>query len=228
MKFLSVEVKSGETQDKLKAKVLKALHNSEKNALSTSSPLTHITHPLQPWTGEVHTFPDLKAEEVIKAAANSSYIAFLLQDGHVCRVRVSSWDELSGGSGKMMSIDALRRSQQGTGSSFQVLGDEEYARQLQTDLNSGRMPWESTSGGGGRGGGSEQRLPPFVVPFGGRLAGNVDEFVPLHGSLELQGSLPFAGLEDSTLTNEWRCVCVCACVHKIVSTHLSDVQFLGS
>lgn len=192
VKFLSVEVKSGETQDKLKAKILKALHNSEKSSISTVSAVTHITHPLQPWTGELHTFPDLFAEDIFKVAANSSYVVFLLCDGRVCRVHVSSRDESS----KMTSLEALRRSQTG-GGSFQVLGDEEYARQLQADLNSGRAQWESSRG-------NEQRLPPFVLPFGGRLTGSVDEFVPFGGSLEVHGSVPFAGLVDNNLTNEWR------------------------
>ena len=192
VKFLSVEVKSGETQEKLKAKVLKAIHNAEKNS---SVPTSLITHPLQPWTSDFHTFADLKARDVVKAVTNSSYVAFLLRDGRVCRVRMASWEESSGR--KTLNFDALRRSQQGAGSSFQVLGDEEYARQLQAELNSGRGQWD----GGVARGGNEQRLPPFM-PFGGRLAGTVDEFVPLSPTM----STP---LDDHTLTNEWRCVCVC-------------------
>ena len=203
VKFLSVEIKSGETHEKLKAKVLKAIHNAEKNS---SSPSSLITHPLQPWTSDVHTFPDLKARDIVKAVANSSYVAFLLQDGRACRIRMASWEESS--SRKTLNFDVLRQSQQGAGSSFQVLGDEEYARQLQAELNSGRQ-WD----GGVARGNNEQRLPPFM-PFGGRLAGTVDEFVPLSPTM----SVP---LDDHTLTNEWRCVhsCLCVSMHVRVCLH---------
>lgn len=130
VKFLCVEVKSGETQEKLKAKVLKAIHNSEKKSAT-------ITHPLQSWTDESHMFQQLKADEVVKVVANSTHIAFLLSDGRVCRVCVNSWEESSGS--KTLSLDALRQPQQQP--SFQVLGDEEFARQLQEDLNAHFQTW---------------------------------------------------------------------------------------
>lgn len=132
VRFLCVDVKSEETQEKLKTKLLKAIHNSEKKTTPTSS----ITHPLQPWHEDVHTLPDLRAEDITKAVANSSHVAFLLRNGQVCRIRVASWEESS--SAKTMSLDALRQSQrqQGEVSSFQVLGDEELAQQLYIELNS--------------------------------------------------------------------------------------------
>jgi hypothetical protein len=138
VKFLSVDVKSSETPGKLKAKVLKAIHNSEKR---TST----ITHPLQSWTDESHSFQELRADQVVKVVANSSHVAFLLSDGRVCRVCVNSWEESSGS--KTLSLDVLRQPQERP--SFQVLGDEEYARQLQAELNSDlnsdlRIFWPST------------------------------------------------------------------------------------
>lgn len=131
VKFLCVDVKSGETAEKLKAKVLRAIHNSEKKSSST------ITHPLQTWTEESHAFKELRADQVVRVVANSSHIAFLLSNSRVCRLRVNSWEESSGS--KTLSLDALRQPQQRP--SFQVLGDEEYARQLQAELNSDLRLW---------------------------------------------------------------------------------------
>ena len=131
VKFLCVDVKSGETQEKLKAKVLRAIHNSEKKSSSM------ITHPLQAWTDNSHTFKELRADQVTRVVANSSHVTFLLSNGRVCRLRVKSWEESSGS--KTLSLDALRQPQQR--SSFQVLGDEEYARQLQAELNSDLRLW---------------------------------------------------------------------------------------
>ncbi len=138
VKFLCVDVKSSETPEKLKAKVLKAIHNSEKKSAA-------IAHPLQTWTADAHTLPELNSHQVLKVVSNSTYVAFLMRDGRVCRVRVASWEEPVGS--KALSLDTLRQSQQQQQQqqpqrpSFQVLGDEEYARQLQAELNSDLRTW---------------------------------------------------------------------------------------
>lgn len=132
VRFLCVEVKSGETQEKLKAKVLKTISNSEK-----TTPIS-TTHPLQTWNEEIHSLQELVAEDVVKVASNSSYVTFLLSNGRACRLQMSSREE-SHSSKTFANLDALRRSgtsfHQGARSSFQVLGDEEYAQQLQIELN---------------------------------------------------------------------------------------------
>ena len=177
VKILCVDVKAQETQDKLKAKVLRAIYNSEKK----SSP-TPITHPLQPWNEEVHTFLELKPEDVSKVVANSSHLTFLLRDGRVCRVRVASWEESSG---KAKSIDALRQNQRGN-SRFQVLGDAEYAQQLQAELNSGPGNWNIA--------GAPRR-------WSARPAG--DLFLEVHGG-GLTSPMHPAVLDDNALGSRWR------------------------
>lgn len=185
MKFLSVDIKSGETQERLKVKVLKAIHNSEKKTTPTSS----VTHPLQSWSEEVHTLPDLKAEEVVKVVANSSYVAFLLSDGRVCRIRVASWEESSGA---RKSVSALRQSHE---SSFQVLGDEEYARQLQAELNSDHDGGWNRIDDRESGWSRPVRLPVAVAPLASSVSRHVERLMP---------DLDTALLEDSSLTSEWR------------------------
>lgn len=135
VRFLCVEVKSGETQEKLKAKVLKTISNSEKKTTPTP-----ISHPLRTWNEEVHTHQELAAEDVVKVASNSSYVTFLLSNGQVCRLQMSSREE-SHSSKTFKNLDALRRSGATScqGERFQVVGDEEYAQQLQTELNSATM-----------------------------------------------------------------------------------------
>lgn len=194
MKFICVDVKSGETQEKLKAKVLKAIHNSEKK----SSPNSSITHPLQSWTEETHAFPDLKAEEVHQVVANASHVAFLLRDGRVCRVRVASWEEASnsGGSRTTLSLDALRQqtTSQQPRPSFQVLGDEEYALQLQAELNNRHVGWHR----------GDYRVPPTSVHFP-RVS------LPLHNtevqSISVSNASPYCVVDyvtENTISNDWR------------------------
>lgn len=176
VKFLCVDVKAEESQDKLKAKVLKAIYSSEKKATPTP-----ITHPLQPWNEDAHTFPELRSAEVTRVVANSGHVAFLLKDGRVCCVRVASWVESTS---KMMNVDALRQSQRG--SSFQVLGDEEYAQQLQAELNSGQGGWSVSDPAGNR-------------RWSSRPGGM---FLETHGTLP--GSVPPSVLDDNVLSSEWR------------------------
>ena len=164
-----MDVRQEETQDKLKAKVLKAIHSTEKK----TTPPTPITHPLQAWNEEVHCFPELKSEEVVKATANSTHLAFLLRDGRACRICVASWEESP--ASKNATLESLRRrggGGSGLSSRFQVLGDEEYAQQLQAELNSGRHgdgatggDWFAPSIGGGAGG--RQRWASSARPAGG-------------------------------------------------------------
>ena len=133
VKFLCVQVKPGETQEKLKAKVLKTISNSEKKATPTSA-----SHPLQAWTEEAHCITELCARDVVKVASNSSHISFLLSNGHACRLPMSTREE-SSSVRTFSSLDALRISglaaRPGERGRFQVIGDEEYAQQLQSELN---------------------------------------------------------------------------------------------
>lgn len=174
VKFLCVDLKSGETQENLKAKVLKAIHSSEKKSDT-------ITHPLQSWTEEAHSLPELQAEDVLKVVANASHIAFLLHDGRVCRIRVASWEESA--SSKTLSLDALRQPRQR--SSFQVLGDEEYARQLQAELNSDFSTWAQ---------GDFQR-------FGGMYRND-----RMQNGLDVGGTVPpyHVMMDDNAITSGWR------------------------
>ena len=181
VRFLCVEVKSGDSQEKLKTKVLRAIRSSEKKT-------TPITHPLQPWSEEAHSLPNLKANDVAKVVVNSSHVAFLLQDGQVCRMGVASWKESSAGK-SFSSLDALRQSQQS--SSFQVLGDEEYAHQLQAEFNS--IPeWNRAS-------------PSIPFVDNSRLV-NLEDPLAVDFLAIQRASMPFSFPEENSLTSEWRLV----------------------
>ena len=141
VKFLCVQVKPGESQEKLKWKVLKTISNSEKKATPTS-----VNHPLQGWTEDAHSIKELRARDVVKVASNSSYVTFLLDNGKACRLPVTSKVE-SSSLKTFANLDALRMSglggRAGDSRRFQVLGDEEYAQQLQSELNTsvGGLDW---------------------------------------------------------------------------------------
>jgi len=141
VKLLCVQVKPGESQEKLKSKVLKTISNSEKKATPTS-----VSHPLQGWTEDAHSIKELQARDVVHVSSNSSYVSFLLSNGKACRLPVTSKDESSSVK-TFASLDALRMSglggQTGDSRRFQVLGDEEYAQQLQSELNAsvGGLDW---------------------------------------------------------------------------------------
>lgn len=188
VKFLCVDVKSGETQENLKLKVLKAILASEKKSAT-------IAHPLQSWTEEAHSFPELQAEQVLKVVANSSHVAFLLRDGRVCRIRVASWEESA--SSKTLSLDALRQPQQK--SSFQVLGDAEYARQLQAELNSDLSTWAR----------GDFRRPS--LPFGSMYR-NMEDLMQNGVSLQgldvpggTVGTVPsYVVVDDNAMASGWR------------------------
>ena len=190
VKFICVDVKSGETQEKLKAKVLKAIHNSEKK----TSPNSSITHPLQTWTEEAHSFPELRAGQVHQVVTNASHVTFLLKDGRACRIRVASWEESTSGS-RTLSLDALRQqTSQQPRPSFQVLGDEEYALQLQAELNNRHVGWHR----------GDYRVPPTSVHFP-RVS------LPLHSaevqSISVSNASPYCVVDyvtENTISSDWR------------------------
>ena len=132
VKLLCVKLKSNDTPDKVKNKILKGLKAAErKNTFAAP-----IAHPLESWHDEVHSLPDLDASDIAQVASNAKYIVFLLKDGRVCRMRcASTWD-----TDTKVSSELLSKSSQQL--SFQVLSDAEYARQLQAEF-------DSLGGGGG-------------------------------------------------------------------------------
>ncbi len=156
VKVLCIQVKPGESQDRLKAKVLKTISNSEKKATPTST-----SHPLQNWSEEAHCIAELHAQDVANVTTNASHVAFLLGDGRVCRLPMVSKNQPS--SIKTFSnLDALRVSglsgHSGEGRRFQVIGDEEYAQQLQSELNSNitNSDWSR----------NRNISPPLIIPNG--------------------------------------------------------------
>ena len=128
VRFLSVVLKTRETQESLKAKVLKSISNSEKITPTSVS-------QSQTWNEESHTLGDLVSQDVVMVASNSSFVTFLLVSGTVCRLPMSSREEFHS-SKTFTNLNALRQSATASShASFQVLGDEEYAQQLQMELN---------------------------------------------------------------------------------------------
>lgn len=154
VKLLCVKLKPNDTPEKVKAKILKGLRKAEKKSSSSCA----ITHPLQNWTNEIHSLGDLDSKNVAKVVSNSRYIAFLMRDGRVCRIRCSSKTPSRRNSVPNVG-EILRRSNQAV-PSFQELSDAEYAKQLQARFDS-----ERRSGGGVGAEGRGQGLAGGVYSF---------------------------------------------------------------
>ena len=130
VKLLCLKLKSNESPEKVKLKILKGLKKAEKKNIKSCT----ISHPLQNWTNDVHSIAELNSDDVLKVVSNSHYLVFLLKDGRVCRMRCSSKD-YSGKNPTSNINQVLRRSNIG-GPSFQELSDAECARQLQAQFDS--------------------------------------------------------------------------------------------
>lgn len=121
MSLLCVRVKATDPPEKVKSKILKGLRNVEGRNVSSVC----VTKDLQ-------AVPDLNPNDVVKVVSNSRYIAFLCEDGRVCRIKCTSKSETSSKKDKSV-LDIIRR----TTPTFQELSDVEYARQLQTEMSTG-------------------------------------------------------------------------------------------
>lgn len=122
-KLLCVPFKDGHSTEKIRRRILKRLKKVERKSCSS----IFIKPLCQPLTADIHT-----------VVSNSNYVAFLLKDGRVCRMKVSS---LVGHTSHQLVQDGRRPDSQE--SSFQVLSDAEYARRLQAQFD------QETDGRGG-------------------------------------------------------------------------------
>ncbi len=147
VRLICVKLKPNETPDKVKAKVLKSLRTAERRHLQPCS----LSHPLGVSTlsEEACSIAELNAGVVSQVVTNSKYIVFLLKDGSVCRMKCASREETR----SKLSTDVFRRPNQPK-TSFQVLSDAEYARQLQAQFDSergrgGQRGWAGRGAGTG-------------------------------------------------------------------------------
>lgn len=148
VRLICVKLKSSDSPEKVKSKVLKSLRNAEKHVSQARS----LGHPLGASTmfEETCTIAELNAESVSQVVTNSKYIVFLLKDGSVCRLKCTSRESTL----SKFTTSAFQRSNQPK-ASFQVLSDAEYARQLQAQFDSeggGGMGTGRWAGRGGRAG----------------------------------------------------------------------------
>ena len=117
-KLISIPLKEGESPEKIKQRILRRLKKLEK------SPTT---------TNHVKDINGLVIDDVYCVVSNSQYIVFLMKDGRVCRLRVSSSSKLT--QYQLIPEISSRRSRD---PSFQVLSDAEYARRLQAQFDQER------------------------------------------------------------------------------------------
>jgi len=129
VRVVCVNIKQTDPPRKIKSKVLRSLRKSEKK---TSTNSLTVSQPLQSWNKECHSVTDIESSDVVKVLSNSRYMVFLMKDGTVGRIKCSSAVGL--GSKERSVLDALQRSTP----TFQELSDAEYARQLHSEMNSGR------------------------------------------------------------------------------------------
>ncbi len=128
VKILCINIKDSDSPGKIKSKILKGLKKAEKKASSSQC----VSQPLHSWNKDLYSISDIPASEVIKLSSNSRFIVWLLKDGSVCRLNCIS---TSAPPRKEKGVlDALQRNTP----SFQELSDAEFARQLQSEMNSGR------------------------------------------------------------------------------------------
>ena len=133
IKVVCVNVKASDSPGKVKSKLLKGLRRAEKKS---PTPVC-VSQPLQSWSKDLHSISDIPANEVAQVSSNSRFIVFLLKDGNVCRLKCTS----SSSSTRKDSRSILESLQRPT-PTFQELSDAEYARQLQSDIMSGRSTRE--------------------------------------------------------------------------------------
>ena len=145
VRLVSVKLRAGEASHRIKRKVLRSLRNAEKKEHKSAYPPTE----------QSYSIPDLPSRDVVKVVSNSRFVAFLLQDGRVCRIQCSSY---AGSSKEFVEGKWLGA---GKEPSFQVFSDAEYARQLQAQFDAesvrgrgqhGLMMNDTSYGGGGEGG----------------------------------------------------------------------------
>ena len=119
VRLVSVKLRAGEASHRIKRKVLRSLRNAEKKEHKSAYPPTE----------QSYSIPDLPSRDVVKVVSNSRFVAFLLQDGRVCRIQCSSY---AGSSKEFVEGKWLGA---GKEPSFQVFSDAEYARQLQAQFD---------------------------------------------------------------------------------------------
>lgn len=121
-KLLCVPYKEGYSPDKIRKKILKRLQKLEKK----TTPSTYVK-----------SLPGVPADQVLSIVTNSKYIACLLKDGRVCRMKVSSSSTLTT---YQVPPDFKTGSTRpgGPETSLQVLSDAEYARRLQAQFDQER------------------------------------------------------------------------------------------
>ena len=114
-KLLCVPFKDSHSTEKIRRRILKRLKKVERKSCSSMF---------------VKTLPEPLANDIHSVSSNSKYVAFLLKDGRVCRMRVSSVTDVAT---QQFLPDSRRGGPQEN--DFQVLSDAEYARRLQAQFD---------------------------------------------------------------------------------------------
>ena len=117
--LLNIRIKDGDNTEKIRKRIIRRLKKVEKTGEKGSM------------TREV----DGLASSVVKSVVSNTYcIAFLLTSGRVCRIRCTSQPQVAN---KYRATDESNSKNRQT--SFQVLSDAEYARQLQLQFDQERF-----------------------------------------------------------------------------------------
>ena len=124
MRILSVPLKEDDDKEKIRRRVVKKLKQLEQHIASGA-----------PSDSSIRVVEELQASNVVRVAANSRYLVFLLKDGRVCRMKCHSRTERAGR--HRATEELLKKKTRDT--PFQLLSDAEYARQLQAEFNMERM-----------------------------------------------------------------------------------------
>ncbi len=181
-----LDLKPQDTREKRKGRVLKAIRNAEKK----TTPIPPISHP---WREEAHALQELKGSEVLQVQASSDYIAFLLKDGRVCRMRVGSCGEKTPSRSLASHLKYFNQGPRG-GEASGVLGDEEYARQLQAEFNS----WN-------RNGPEELNQDRSFSEGASSSVMQEESSAALNSLMEAhRNPITLSMLEDNPLNSEWR------------------------
>ena len=125
VKLLSVPLKQKDNIEKVRRRILRYLQKNEK----CSSNLSNL-----------QSIEGIDAVDVQNVESNSQYLVFLMKDGRVCRMKCSSQSKLTE---HHIDEEITRRSRD---TSFQVLSDAEYARQLQSQFDQERSTRGSLGG----------------------------------------------------------------------------------
>ncbi len=114
VQLISIPLKQGDNMEKLRRKVLRTIQKNERGILQANN---------------IKMVDGIDPSMIKTVVTNSQYIVFLLNDGRVCRISCNSHSRLTE---HHISHEISRQARD---TSFQVLSDAEYARQLQAQFD---------------------------------------------------------------------------------------------